>query len=458
MTGFKETYGFSEKEWENCLHVLQQLKNNPLSNPDNEQFSTLLTKVHKTAKKQLRQAKEDQAKEADKPKIRETTITRNALNNVSNSYHQPQTETGYSKLENPGTCYSCNDRYELLHSFYHRLCPRCAEFNFAYRSLCLDLSDRRIILTGGRVKIGYATALRLLRNGAHVTVTTRFPALALEQYQKENDYSQWKNRLTVYGLDLRNLAAVEDFVRFYTAQNNRLDALINNAAQTIRYPDAYYQPLVSEEAKLLDSGLRASLSPNQTPVLDNASVALLSSSGEFGNRIALNRFGQPVDYRDKNSWNSLLEEVPTQEMLEVNLINHIAPFMLIQQLTPLLETCPANERFIINVTSSEGQFSYPNKNAYHPHTNMTKAALNMLTRTSAMSYAKRKVYMTSVDVGWVSTGAHEEKRKKQFESGKIPPLDSVDGASRILHPLHEAIENKLYLSGVLLKDFKTVEW
>ena len=102
--------------------------------------------------------------------------------------------------------------------------------------------------------------------------------------------------------------------------------------------------------------------------------------------LKLNRFGQPVDLRDKNSWNATLEEVSMYELVEVNLINQISPYFLIKELTPLMKASTFKEKFIVNVTSSEGQFSYQNKTMYHPHTNMTKAALNMLTRTSAKEY------------------------------------------------------------------------
>ncbi len=164
-----------------------------------------------------------------------------------------------------------------------------------------------------------------------------------------------------------------------------------------------------------------------------------------------------MDNRDKTSWNSTLEEISMYELVEVNLINHIAPYFLIKELKPLMKASSFKERFIVNVTSSEGIFSYNNKTMFHPHTNMTKAALNMMTLTSAKEFEKDQIYMTAVDVGWISTGAKESLRKKQFEQGYIPPLDSVDGAARILHPIVEGI-NGNYFSGVLLKNYKINDW
>ncbi|MGB1216854.1 MAG: SDR family oxidoreductase, partial [Saprospiraceae bacterium] len=300
-----------------------------------------------------------------------------------------------------------------------------------------------------------ATALKLLRNHANLTVTTRFPALALAEFQKEKDFSTWENKLNIYGLDLRNLKAVEEFINYYIKKNNHLDILINNAAQTIKYDEKYYVPLIAQE-KELKLLMGEKIIPNKTAILNqDISQKLLAADILDYEKT---RFGLPVDKRLKNSWNSTLEEVELMELLEVNLINHISPYLLIKELTPLLNKSPFKNKFIINVTSSEGQFSYSNKSIFHPHTNMTKAALNMMTRTSAKEYEKNHIFMNSVDVGWVSTGAIEPLRKKQFSSGYIPPLDSVDGAARIIHPMYEALKNEIYFSGKLLKNYKITDW
>ncbi|MNK76945.1 3-ketoacyl-(acyl-carrier-protein) reductase [compost metagenome] len=196
-------------------------------------------------------------------------------------------------------------------------------------------------------------------------------------------------------------------------------------------------------------------------IANKTAVAAEVKSLEYGfeekTEIALSRFGQPVDNREKTSWNSTLEEISMYELVEVNLINQIAPYFLIKELKPLFFNSEFNERFIVNVTSSEGIFSYTNKTIFHPHTNMTKAALNMMTLTSAKEFAEDSIYMTSVDVGWISTGAKESLRKKQFEEGYIPPLDSVDGASRIFDPIFQGINGKS-IFGVLLKNYKVTNW
>ncbi len=448
---------FTPEEWEHCIKVLSILKDEPFKNPDNQLFSGLITKIHKQAKKTKRIDNLVNRRNKDLEVIRNTVINQQALASTS-LFDDPdfRADQQFTKLEIPRNCYCCNETYDLAHFFYARLCPVCAIENYTKRFDSANLAGRKVILTGGRVKVGYATALRFLRNHAEVVLTTRFPALALSQFRAEKDYEDWKDRLTVYGLDLRNLHAINQFIAYYASRFDSLDILINNAAQTIHYPADYYRPMISQEKQALKQ-LHAvnKLVENQTPVSDDPKLVEYTS---FVQEVpALNRFGQPIDMRDKNSWNSLLEEVSTQELLEVNLINHIAPYILIRELKPFFLRSGFADKFIVNVTSSEGIFSYSNKTKYHPHTNMTKAALNMMTRTSAQEFAEDGIYMSCVDVGWISTGAIESLRKKQFERGYIPPLDSVDGASRIFHPICRGIE-KEYFYGVLIKDYKISDW
>ena len=455
MENKEQTYNFSQQEWETCLKVLHALKKNPLENPDNQQFGTLITKIHSKAKKTNRKQSYATKKREDLHTTLNSEISKNALENTTVYSEAQETSQSYTKLNVPKNCYSCNTSFSLAHSFYNRLCPKCAELNYENRFKNLNLSGRNVILTGGRVKIGYATALKILRSNAHLTVTTRFPATALEQFRQEEDYESWKDNLVVYGLDLRNLKSVENFIYNYKSKHESLDILINNAAQTIKYTDQYYVPLIAKEQQLaLGFSGQQNFIANETPV---ANVKLLETHVEKS-YLELNRFGQPIDNRTKNSWNATLEEISMQELIEVNLINQISPYFLIKEFLPLLKNSSFPKKHIINVTSSEGQFSYNNKTMFHPHTNMTKAALNMMTRTAAMTYEKENIYMNAVDVGWVSTGARETLRKKQFEQGYIPPLDPVDGASRIIHPIYENEQNNTIFIGKLLKNYAVEDW
>jgi len=447
----------SPEDWETCMKVLDILKDDPLNNPDNQRFAGLITKIRKKAKRQFKQQSLiSKEKRRDIEQLKQSTVAANALNNTTSFYDENRVDISYKKLASPRNCYACNTTYEMLHSHYHRLCPSCSEYNYDKRFLTIDLANRNVILTGGRVKVGYATALKLLRFNANLVVTTRFPALALENFKKEKDYSEWKHRLDIYGLDLRNLSAVSAFISYYTEKYESIDILINNAAQTIRYTDEYYAPLIGKEQQLLTKVKHPQFIANSTPLASQKALAN-DWATELGT-MDLNRFGQPVDERLKTSWNSTMEEVPIQELLEVNLINQISPYLLIQGLNQAFKASKYTEKFIINVTSAEGQFSYTNKSIYHPHTNMTKAALNMMTLTSARAMADDGIYMNCVDVGWVSTGAIEPLRKKQFKIGYIPPLDSVDAAARILHPIKAHLEEQVVHIGKLLKNYTVEEW
>ncbi|MFA8298794.1 MAG: SDR family NAD(P)-dependent oxidoreductase [Hyphomicrobiales bacterium] len=453
--GKEYDHSFTLEEWETCIKVLKELKKNPLDNPDNQLLGGLITKIYKKAKKEQKNINEREQRKEDYNNIKNTTIIDNALNNTTVYSDTNKEKTTYTQLNTSKTCYCCYKEYTLLHSFYNKLCPDCAEENYHRRFIDADLKGRNVILTGGRVKVGFATALKLLRSNANLMLTTRFPGIALDSFKKEKDYNEWKDRLKVYGLDLRNLKAVSDFIEYYKSTHTHLDILINNAAQTIKYDEKYYSPLINQEQKLLQIHPE-DIKINITPVVD--SVKSISTSEKNDSEYQLTRFGQPVDTREKNSWNSTLEEISVPELLETNLINHISPYILIKELKPLMLSSEFSDKFIINVTSSEGIFSYINKTIHHPHTNMTKAALNMMTKTSAPDFIEDSIIMCAVDVGWISTGVNETIRNNQFERLIIPPLDPVDGASRILHPIIEKLERNTSFVGDLLKNYRVNEW
>ena len=428
-----------------------------MHNPDNALLSGLITKIYKTARKSIRQESYSEKRQQDLSVHQASVISQQALAGTSLYENLAKTEHVFTPFHIPKSCYICQAKYTEGHFFYDRLCPPCAVENYEKRFDTADLSGRHVLLTGGRVKVGYAAALKFLRSGATLCLTTRFPALAYAQLRQEADFDSWKQRLWVYGLDLRNLRAIEQFIEFYQQHFPALDILVNNAAQTIQYTDDYYRPVVQREQHMLQQLAvpPARLVANSTPV--STALAAVEYQQLIPAPVELSRFGQPVDSREKNSWNSGLTDISLYELLEVNLINHIAPYQLIKQLKPLMLRSPFRDKFIVNVTSSEGIFQHGNKTSYHPHTNMTKAALNMLTLTSAPEFVREHIYMTAVDVGWVSTGATESLRKKQFESGYIPPLDSVDAAARILHPVVQGLQGH-YLSGILLKDYHQHAW
>lgn len=445
---------FSAADWDKFYEVLQFLSRHPFDSPDAERLKGLVTKIYKTARKEIRQTESERRYQADQQKLQNTVVFQQGL---KSSINHTITDTIYlpvqQELENACICYSCRQPYTTVHYHYHRLCPTCAQIHLEKKAQRVSLTGRTAIVTGARMKIGYATALRLLRDGATVIATTRFAADALLHYTKEPDYALWKDRLTIYELDLISLPQVEQFIQYLYQTLPALDIIINNAAQTIHYPQEYYQPLVEKAAQLplLPEADRARIvapAPVQPTLIGNNE---LFPAGQ------LDFFNQPLDLRSSNSWVMKLDEVDTAEVLSANLVNNISPFMLNSRLKPLMLQSSFPDKFIINVTSSEGQFSYAQKTIYHPHTNMTKAALNMMTRTSAVDYATQHIYMNSVDVGWVSTGNPIEKKSRLEQRGFLPPLMLDDAAARIYDPILQAINGEPSF-GKLYKDYAEVTW
>jgi len=168
---------------------------------------------------------------------------------------------------------------------------------------------------------------------------------------------------------------------------------------------------------------------------------------------------QQVDLRTINSWRLKLADVSTVELLEVQLVNSIAPFVLTARLKPLMLRHPSRDKHLVNVSAMEGQFNRGHKTDKHPHTNMAKAALNMMTRTSAQDFVADGIHMNSVDTGWVTDEDPVAiAERKVEEHGFHPPLDIVDGAARICDPIFTGINTQEHIWGQFLKDYVSVPW
>lgn len=425
----------------------------------------LIAKIHRTGKKEERRAAHLRRQEADRALREATAMVRRDLEGRPLAAERPidlHASDGTS-LRRAATCYICKEPFTELHLFYHQLCPACAAANAACRDQRADLSGRVAIVTGGRIKIGFQTALRMLRDGGRVIVTSRFPADAGRRFRAEPDYPEWEARLQIHGLDLRNLPAVEAFARRLVETEAYADILINNASQTIKRPLGFYRHLLQDEqapAVLLEA-LPGYPSAEGGPSLPPASgeTGLPVPSGYFPAGL-LDPDGQQVDLRPANSWSLLLEEVTTLELLEVHLVNAVAPFVLCRELKPLLLRSPHPRRFVINVSAMEGQFGRGSKTERHPHTNMAKAALNMLTRTSAADFARDGIYMNSVDTGWITDEhPHDRKLQHRHERGFFTPLDVLDGMARVYDPIVRGLtEPGEPPFGLFLKDFAPYPW
>jgi NAD(P)-dependent dehydrogenase (short-subunit alcohol dehydrogenase family) len=481
---------FTQAEWDACIKVLQVLSKDPDKSLDTMTLKGLVTKLYKRAKKDIKQQTTQAVQQqiitsATSPspdKLRKLSQKQDWLRQYDKKIILAQTVM-YRKYELPDSvqidgpaqplllsrfqkCYTCKTPYKEVHFFYHQLCPKCAALNYANRIQTADLTGRVALITGGRIKIGYLTALRMLRDGATVWVTTRFPKDAILRFTKEPDFADWSHRLKVMALDLRNLSNVNSFIQYFQTQEKHLDIIINNACQTVRRPAAFYRHLFDLE----ESGVEALPTAARQCLVGDTPFQFITGSWEQqllpadANAVfPENRFDkdhQQIDLRTSNSWTMLLHEVPPVEMLETQLVNVTAPFLLNSQLRPMMQCSPFERKFIVNVSAMEGQFNRSTKTPFHPHTNMAKAALNMMTRTAAQEYATDGIYMNSVDTGWITQENPFQKKERIYEEEAfVPPLDEVDGMARIYDPVVKGMAvEELPLFGHFLKDYVPHAW
>ena len=449
---------FSDEDLETCLDVLQVISESPEVMNHHDRFKSLITKIHRNAKKGKRQAKRKTLVQSDRQLIESTEIVRNQL---SLDLPRIQSDREPDELQRARLCYVCKNPFTQLHRFYHQLCPACAETNWTKRHQRTDLQGRLALVTGGRIKIGFQIVLKLLRDGASVVTTTRFPNDAANRFQLEDDFEDWKENLQIFALDLRNVPAVESFADSLVSSQLSLDILIHNAAQTVKRPINFYKHLLNSTSNPQAKSLIQ---------ISDSNPVLLECRPEYSGHLThvdqyfpkdwYDNDGQQIDLRPMQSWMLKLEDVTTVEMVEVTLVNAVAPFVLTSRLKPLLIRSPFSRKFVVNVSAMEGQFTRENKTAFHPHTNMAKAALNMMTRTSAADFATDGIFMNSVDTGWITDEKPSPIAKRvQQEQGFYPPLDIIDGASRVYDPIVVGCNcDAEPVYGKFLKDYKPYPW
>ncbi|MFE0192741.1 SDR family NAD(P)-dependent oxidoreductase [Streptomyces sp. NPDC059008] len=482
-TGRADGAGIDSERMAVCLSVLEELDALPLDHPDAIAIRRATAGIYRKVKQRRRQERRA-AKTANDKAVTAATAT-GAPDRIDDETQGLALASSVTTeiagiLERPRSCYVCKSRYTEVDAFYHQLCRPCAQENRARRDARTDLTGRRALLTGGRAKIGMYIALRLLRDGAHTTITTRFPNDAVRRFKAMPDSAEWLHRLKIVGIDLRDPAQVIALADEVSAQGP-LDILINNAAQTVRRsPEAYGQLLAAESAPLPAGELPASLvlgnfgsgAPAALPAAsaaghggltaeDVTALALTTGSAspariEAGT--AIDAGGLVPDLHATNSWIQKVDEVDPVELLEVQLCNMTAPFLLVSRLRPAMAAAAARRKYVVNVSAMEGQFSRGYKGAGHPHTNMAKAALNMLTRTSAREMLETDgILMTAVDTGWITDERPHPDKMRLAEEGFHAPLDLVDGAARVYDPIVRGeLGEDLY--GCFLKDYAPAAW
>jgi len=456
------------------LDVLRELDDLDPDHPDAVAIRQATAHVYKSVKQRRRSTKRSAITAADE-QVTNLTAT-GAGDRIDDETQgvllQPSASGVVGVLQRARACYICKNRYRDVDAFYHQLCPPCAALNWSKRDQRVDLSGRRALLTGGRAKIGMYIALRLLRDGAHLTITTRFPHDAVRRFTAQPDSDSWLDRLHVVGIDLRDpgqvIALAED-----VCDAGPLDILINNAAQTVRRSQGSYAELAAAEhsaealptsVPILDlraptSEIEGAIGRKMTPEAVTA-LALTSGSASLARveqGLAIDAGGLVPDLDPANSWSRTVHEIDPVELLEVQLCNAVAPFILVSRLRGALASSSHRRTYVVNVSAMEGQFSRRYKGPGHPHTNMAKAALNMLTRTSAEDMLADGILMTAVDTGWITDERPHPTKARLHQEGFHAPLDLVDGAARVYDPIVQG-EQGIDLYGCFLKDFAPSAW
>ncbi len=502
---------FSDEELRACVRVLRAIDADRalltrLTQAERRELLTLAGLVAKPDRHELvrmakafRRAEREAARERDRRSIELAglRVQRRASEYAPLWLAPPPADANDDRpqLHDERNCYVCKQPFARVHRYYDSMCDACGDFNYAKRGQTADLDGHHALVTGARVKIGFQAALKLLRAGAHVVVTTRFPVDGVDRYARESDFAAFRERLQIYGLDLRHAPSVEMFARWLAERLPRLDYIINNACQTVRRPAGFFQHLLEGEsvaAAGLRDELRGPLASHHALLRALAASppaagagALIAAPGQplgegllhsaalsqrryldedFADGEALFPTGrydedrQQADLRDINSWRLRLHEVQTPELLEVQLVNAIAPYILIARLKPLMARTPGDHKHVVNVSAVEGQFYRTTKTDKHPHTNMAKAALNMMTRTSAPDFVKDGIHMNAVDTGWVTDEDPAVHAARKAEAGFAPPLDIIDGAARIVDPIFSGQITGTHVWGQFLKDYRSVPW
>ncbi|KAJ5359232.1 uncharacterized protein N7496_011645 [Penicillium cataractarum] len=392
-------------------------------------------------------------------------------------------------------CYMCRQTCTILnvHDLYPSLCRPCGAFNLSSSQLSqpqkLNLTGKIALVTGGRINLGYYTALRLLRCGANVIVSSRYPADAADRYSKEADFTQWESRLKVVGADFRTaqdafrlVHVVSELLRSWngetgSTQRKNLDILINNAAQTLTDAVKSEMMAISREHQLRELAptkkllvdcaghayqprIRGGAEESWIPRIESRAEKLQIDNGDKKEESAITHKGlRTTGDQDpnKSSWVQSLQEIPYEDLITAHSVNAFVPLILCRELLPCMGTDDTTSvtkplGYIVNVSSREGILEDTPKSrskaGHHVHTNMSKAAINMITETEAMpAWSHRRVAMNSVDPGYMSAAP-------EYQRAEGCPIGFEDGAARVLWPIVVGEREGRVIAGRFLKHFE----
>ena len=351
-------------------------------------------------------------------------------------------------------CYECKQCFDINVSLkkYKSHCLECGIKNYNNKIETANLKNITILITGIRVKIGYHTALRILRNGGNVIGTTRYPNLALNNYANEKDYEDWKERLKIIKCNFLNIDEVYGFLDIIN--NYKINGFINMAFRTIK-PTEYYNNKVDElETDLSSKILLKNSDENETRLIiknkiNNNYLDLnkMDVTCIQNNDIKLNIFKNITDEDqiiENTAWNKKMSEIGRDEIVECMALNQLVPTLIIKELKDKL----IGPKFIIHVTSLEGQFN-TSKTDKHFHTNMCKASMNMLIKTLGEDDDK-DLSVHAICPGFVSgiTTTNKEYTVSQ-----------EDAAAKITFPIFECLNGKkLDKRFIKMRNYEPCEW
>ncbi len=491
--------GIDPDDLATTLRVLAELHTIDNEHPDFVAVRHATAAMFKAVKRVRRKEIRDAIAEADKAVVARTAT--GAPDRIDDETRGNDLATSVvdapiaGELLKPRNCYICKQPYTLVDAFYHQLCPDCARFSHGKRTARTDLTGKRALLTGGRAKIGMHIALRLLRDGAHTTITTRFPRDAVRRFSALPDAGDWLHRLRVVGIDLRDPAQVIGLADSVAAQGP-LDILINNAAQTVRRSPGAYSLLADAELQPLPDGplpemetfghtvdphpqaLQASVDSH--PLLSVAALGARSQSrgtgahrgrprtardgtglvlagearGRHGDRRGRTRAGREPRQQlgaVRGSGRSAGDArgaarqhdraVPAhQPAAGVDGRVAVAPEVRRERLRDGGTVLPAL------------QGSRP---PAHEHGEGRAEHADPYERGEMLE--TDGILMTAVDTGWITDERPHYTKVRLAEEGFHAPLDLVDGAARVYDPIvrGEAGED---IHGVFLKDYEPSPW